>query len=398
MTTGTGPHWWTTAFIEAIEGTATTDASRIRKGRSTANAGRVRALELSEGFARADVEGEKGQTYVPDLSVRTLSPSEWDEVIDVFGDRSAAVGALLAGTLDRQSADALAGLDIDLIPRPSDIRTDCSCGDWAQPCAHAAALGFAIAEDIDRDPIRLLTLRGMPREDLLGRLRAARVTGDHHSAEDRDPTTPDPWEAQPLDAGLAPLPDVVAELGTVHAPGRHTMLRSSSDEPLDTVALGALADDAILRAWLMLVDGSSSGLDAGSKADLARRAAQSERADAISSISHKVAVASAQLSSWVAAWRSGGAHAVEMLTNSSDTWSTDPERLSDARDTLIRMGFPPRSLAMNYDSIRMDRTVWLVPGVDGRWYRLEGNQKNVDLQLCGAPALDVGELVDPPPN
>lgn len=391
------PKWWTAEFISAIEGTATTDASRIRKGRTTANSGRVSALELTEGFARANVRGERDQVYVPDMSVRTLSRTEWDEVIEVLGGRAAAVAALLAGTLDEQSVAALTASDIRLVPSPSDIRTDCSCGDWAQPCAHAAALAFAVAADIERDPIRLLTLRGIGREELLGRLRAARATGDEPVIDDAATTpTIDVWEDQPLDAELAPLPDTVAEFATVHAPGRHSSLRAASDEPLDTVALGQLADDAIARAWLMLVDGAESGLHAGSKADLARRAAQSERNDAVAAISHKVAVGSAQLGSWVAAWRTGGAHAVEMLTNSADTWSTDSARLSEGRDTLIAMGFPPRSLAMNYDSIRMDRTVWLVPGVDGRWYRLEGNQKNVDLQLAGTPALDIGELVDPP--
>jgi uncharacterized Zn finger protein len=50
----------------------------------------------------------------------------------------------------------------------SDFFAECSCPDWGKPCKHAAAVGFLLAEAVDRDPLLLLALRGVGRAELLG--------------------------------------------------------------------------------------------------------------------------------------------------------------------------------------------------------------------------------------
>src|SRR4030043_1671879 len=48
-----------------------------------------------------------------------------------------------------------------------DLKTDCSCPDWSNPCKHIAAAYYLLAEEFDRDPFLIFKLRGMNREDLI---------------------------------------------------------------------------------------------------------------------------------------------------------------------------------------------------------------------------------------
>src|SRR5688572_28735700 len=50
----------------------------------------------------------------------------------------------------------------------------CSCPDWAVPCKHVAAVHYALAAELDRDPFLLFRLRGRTREELTAALRARR--------------------------------------------------------------------------------------------------------------------------------------------------------------------------------------------------------------------------------
>jgi uncharacterized Zn finger protein len=95
----------------------------------------------------------------------------------------------------------------------------CSCPDWAVPCKHVAAVHYALAAELDRDPFLLFRLRGRTREELTAALRARRGTFGSAGAaksgveteappvQDADPPTSDDvpvdrfWEHGPeLDA------------------------------------------------------------------------------------------------------------------------------------------------------------------------------------------------------
>ncbi|HZS33253.1 MAG TPA: SWIM zinc finger family protein, partial [Methylomirabilota bacterium] len=56
-----------------------------------------------------------------------------------------------------------------------ELRTECSCPDWANPCKHVAAVHYVLGEFLDRDPLLLFELRGRPRARLLADLRRARA-------------------------------------------------------------------------------------------------------------------------------------------------------------------------------------------------------------------------------
>lgn len=60
------------------------------------------------------------------------------------------------------------------MPSPcQDLKTECSCPDWSNPCKHIAAVYYLLGEEFDRDPFLIFRLRGMEREELFGLLGGA---------------------------------------------------------------------------------------------------------------------------------------------------------------------------------------------------------------------------------
>ena len=182
----------------------------------------------------------------------------------------------------------------------------------------------------------------------------------------------------------------------MHRPGRHASWDADipTKHGIDTQRIDDLAIDAIERAWGMIVDGRASGLHAGPRADLARRAAASWPLDT-ASLAERAGVTPLHLAAWAEAWQLGGDAGVAVVAD-DDAWSTDQQLLAEGRELLVEMGHPRRSVALNYDSLRMSHHILFVIGPDGRWYRLHGSGKHQDLRLARPPADDLRELVDPP--
>ena len=67
--------------------------------------------------------------------------------------------------------------------RGFELGASCGCDHWADPCAHALAVLYHLAWVVDADPLVLLQLRGLPRDELLARLHARTGAG---SDVDRD--------------------------------------------------------------------------------------------------------------------------------------------------------------------------------------------------------------------
>jgi uncharacterized Zn finger protein len=59
-----------------------------------------------------------------------------------------------------------------------DVRTRCSCPDPENPCKHAAAVLYLLAEDFDLDPFLIFAWRGLDREALLEALRSRRGSSE----------------------------------------------------------------------------------------------------------------------------------------------------------------------------------------------------------------------------
>jgi uncharacterized Zn finger protein len=84
--------------------------------------------------------------------------------------------------------EAFKSAGADLFPaRTADLRTDCSCPDWANPCKHVAATHFILGERFDEDPFLIFRLRGRTQEQILQALRLRRASQDEVDEDEEEP-------------------------------------------------------------------------------------------------------------------------------------------------------------------------------------------------------------------
>jgi len=283
-----GATWWGRAWVDAIEQRAQLDPNRMPRGRTYARTGAVDRLEISAGSISADVQGSRSTPYQVRVRVRAWTDAEWERVFDAMAGQIGHTAALLDGELQPEVAEDVRAGGLDLLPGPGELQPRCSCPDWADPCKHAAAVCYLVADELDADPFQLLALRGRDRDQVLAALRARRGlgtgTGDALDA-DADPSGPaDPgvvasqawssWVAatqlpEPQRPTLPPLPMPPRTAGAPTVLGADAPAGSG----LDTAALRHLAADAAGRALDLALGAPNAGLGLTRRQDLARRAA-----------------------------------------------------------------------------------------------------------------------------
>jgi len=102
------------------------------------------------------------------MEVKTLSSSDWQKLAKVLSRQAIFSAKLLMGEMPLDIEKAFKEAGLSLFPeRLKDLKTDCSCPDWSNPCKHIAAVYYLLAEEFDRDPFLIFKLRGMNREDLI---------------------------------------------------------------------------------------------------------------------------------------------------------------------------------------------------------------------------------------
>jgi uncharacterized Zn finger protein len=151
-------------------------ASRLARGRSYARNGRVLDIEISPGMVRAMVQGSRQMPYRIEMAFEPFSEPVWDRVIGALARQAIYVAKMLAGDLPADVVQLCEVAEAPLFPdHPDEMSMRCSCPDWAIPCKHVAAVHYALAAELDRDPFLLFRLRGRTREELTSALRARRV-------------------------------------------------------------------------------------------------------------------------------------------------------------------------------------------------------------------------------
>ncbi len=162
-----GQSWWGRRWVEVLEGFHV--GARLQRGRSYARRGQVLAIELAHGCVTARVQGSRAYPYDVSIRVRAIPSAARRKLRQAMGRRPALAAGLLAGEMPEELEDLFLEAGVSLFPeRRGDLRTSCSCPDWSDPCKHVAAVYYLVAEELDREPLLLLRLRGLEREDLLG--------------------------------------------------------------------------------------------------------------------------------------------------------------------------------------------------------------------------------------
>ena len=169
-----GETWWSKRWVEVLE--SFDIGARLGRGRSYARHGQVVSIDVKPGRVKARVQGSRPQPYNVDIALATLSDGEWERVIDAMASRAVFAARLLAGEMPQDIETAFHDAKVSLFPtRHSDLKTECSCPDWSNPCKHIAAVYYILAEQFDADPFLIFTLRGRTKDQIIAALRARRA-------------------------------------------------------------------------------------------------------------------------------------------------------------------------------------------------------------------------------
>lgn len=213
--------WWGRRFVDAME--AVGGPSRVARGRSYARSGQVLGLDVAAGAVSAPVQGSRAAPYDVVLTFDVWDDGARADVADALAADPGALAAVLAGTMPTGFEELCERAGLDLLPASgADARFSCTCPDYGDPCKHAAAVVYLLAEWLDDHPFGVLTLRGVDRDALVADVSARRrgrngATGTEVGAAARPLER---WDglAAAFYAPLAPFP-VLGGGAPVPAPG-----------------------------------------------------------------------------------------------------------------------------------------------------------------------------------
>jgi uncharacterized Zn finger protein len=165
--------WWGKAWVRAVEEAAYADAD-LKAARSLARAGHVGRIGTEPGRFVASVEDSRG-LWTVDGTVPLLDDAGVAALVETVAAEAGRVAALLAGELPHDLVEQAEEAGAELLPSGPELGGVCGCDHWAEPCVHALAVLYQLAWLVDADPLLLFQLRGLPRDDLLGRLHGRQV-------------------------------------------------------------------------------------------------------------------------------------------------------------------------------------------------------------------------------
>jgi uncharacterized Zn finger protein len=129
-----------------------------------------------EGTAvKSRVQGSRSEPYTVSIHISSINDKQWEKVIDVMAGQAIYAAKLLAGEMPKDIEEAFSTARVALFPEQrADLRTECSCPDYANPCKHISAVYYLLGERFDADPFLLFQLRGRSKDEIIGELRTRR--------------------------------------------------------------------------------------------------------------------------------------------------------------------------------------------------------------------------------
>ncbi|MCM2423257.1 hypothetical protein [Streptomyces sp. RKAG293] len=157
---------WSQRFADRLESIGAT----VPPGPPAAG---VTGLEVAAGAVTARIR--EGQArYDVRIGLTEFTPAQWTRAARAVGADPDCRARLLDNELAPDAEDLFARAGLRLFPaRTQDLAMECSCPDWALPCAHLSAVLRSLADAFDADPYLVLTWRGRTREELLKELPPA---------------------------------------------------------------------------------------------------------------------------------------------------------------------------------------------------------------------------------
>ena len=192
-----GTSWWAKRWLQVLE--SFNIGARLQRGRSYARGGQVLNINITSGSVTARVQGSRPMPYKIAIQVPTLTDKEWDAAIEAMSQQAIFAAKLLAGEMPNDIEKAFEIAKVALFPTSmSQLKTDCSCPDYSNPCKHIAAVYYLIGEQFDTDPFLIFALRGRTKDQIMDSLRAIRISAAATSGNDSAPTVAESEPSTPL--------------------------------------------------------------------------------------------------------------------------------------------------------------------------------------------------------
>ncbi len=177
-----GETWWSKRWVNILESFGWNN--RLERGRRYARAGQVIEFKLNSGIVNAKVQGTVRKPYNVTIQIENLNVKEWEKIIDLMAEKAIFAAKLLAGEMPQNIEELFESVGIPLFPKSKkDIKTNCSCPDYANPCKHIAAVHYILAEEFDRDPFMLFEIRGQTKQNIITLLRNKRSKYGNNSQD-----------------------------------------------------------------------------------------------------------------------------------------------------------------------------------------------------------------------
>lgn len=171
--------WWGKRWNEILYDKI--DDNRLARARSYARRGQVESIDVKKGGVYGVVYGSDDQPYKVSVKVQRLGEGEWKRVADSLMARPAIAAKMMVGQMPEDLESVFSDVGLSLFP--DDLKTDCNCWDWANPCKHIAAVYLIVSERFDREPLLILRVRGMDPEDLLDMMGMSAFSHVKHDAD-----------------------------------------------------------------------------------------------------------------------------------------------------------------------------------------------------------------------
>ena len=134
------------------------------------------------------MQGSDKTPYESSVRLLTVEGEAKARLLRALRQRPMLIARLLVADLPPEVETLFRAEKCPLFPqRGNDIASRCTCPDYANPCKHLAAVYCLLGEAVTRNPLLLLELRGIHRNELLGEtpdLAAPSYLSDLHDPSD----------------------------------------------------------------------------------------------------------------------------------------------------------------------------------------------------------------------
>ena len=194
--------WWGRRWIAVLE--ALNLGGRLQRGRRYARKGQVLDIAIEPGAVRAEVQGSRPKPYTIGIGVAQLGTPQTKRLAIELGKNPYCLAKLMAREMPQDIETLFDEAGASLFPsRASELRTECSCPDWSNPCKHIAAVYYLLGEEFDRDPFLIFRFRGVDTAALLDAVGVAAAPPESIEAEEPTPLQPgDFWEGDRAEVDL----------------------------------------------------------------------------------------------------------------------------------------------------------------------------------------------------